>query len=267
MSEYFFSDNPPITVFENWQIRKGLKRYLRPKDLAIKNKLLSLNYPQAKNILDFGCANGVWLERILKDTKARGFGVDVSDSLIDVANSRKNRLGKYFSSDKNWSIKNNSIDLCFSFDVFEHLRDRKKEMVRLSKSIKKGGKLLIFTLNPDNKYTFDWLFEVFGSKWLYERSDHVKSRFVSPQKLGRELIKNGFTKFDYELYPGPFNLFYDVFCYLSLMFIEKILPKKINYFLDLNSKFVEFIYKKNLFFDKFVNNRGHSNGYFIWAEK
>lgn len=265
--EDFFSKKPPLTISEEWQIKNGLKRFLRPKDVAIKKYLDFLKYRNCKKILDHGCANGVWLERVLTETKAKGIGVDIASDLIKVANSRIGKRGSYFNSSKSWPVAENSIDLCISFDVVEHLRDRKKEISKLAKSIKKGGKLLIFTLNPDNKYTFDWLFEVFGSDWLYKRSDHLKSRFVSPKNLSWELKSQGFTDINYQLYPGPLNLFWDVACYGYLKIFEILMGKNIKKLLNLNSRFVKFIYSKNIKIDKFINKKGHSNGYFLWATK
>ena len=127
--------------------------------------------------------------------------------------------------------------------------------------------MLIFTLNPKNKYTFDWLFETFGSDWLYRRSDHLKSRFVSPQDLTKELKLNGFTEIGYELYPGPLNLFLDVFCYVYLKIVERLLARKANRILNMNDRVVKFVYPLNLKFDRIVNSKGYSNGYFLWAEK
>ncbi|HUC95242.1 MAG TPA: class I SAM-dependent methyltransferase [Candidatus Saccharimonadales bacterium] len=263
----FFSKRPPLTLFEEWQIKNGLNRFLRPKDVAIKERLDNLHYKNAKHILDFGCADGVWLERILRSTKSAGVGVDIAVDLIKVAIDRKDRRGVYYDSGKTWPVKDNSIDFCFSFDVFEHLRNRQAEIDKLSRSIKKGGKILIFTLNPNNKFTFDWLFESFGSDWLYKRADHLKSRFVSPQNLAMELEKNDFKDISFELYPGPLNLILDVFCYAYLKIIEKIFHNKSNWILDLNSRYIRFIYRLNLKFDKMVNAKGYSNGYFLWAEK
>lgn len=264
----FFSENPPLTMFESWQIKNGLKKYLRPKDFAIKKYLDLVGYKNSKVILDYGCANGVWLERILKETpNSKGIGVDIAGELIAIANKRKNKKGNYFDTSLKWTVKDDSVDFCFSFDVVEHLRNRNMELKRISKVIKKGGKLLIFTLNPNNKYTFDWFFELFGSDWLYKRSDHLKSRFISPENLLNELKKNGFKKVGYELYPGPLNLFLDVFCYGALKILESIFGDKIEKILNLNSKVVEFVFNKNLVFDRLINIKGYSNGYFLWAQK
>jgi 2-polyprenyl-3-methyl-5-hydroxy-6-metoxy-1,4-benzoquinol methylase len=254
-------------MFENWQIKNGLTKFIRPKDFAINKNLENLNYKNAKNILDFGCADGVWLERILKGTKSKGIGVDISPDLIKIANGRKNKLGNYYNSGDVWPIKDGSIDFCFSFDVIEHLRDRKGEIKKLSKSIKKGGKILIFTLNPNDKFTYAWLLKKLGSDYLYKNFDHLKSRFVSPEKLGKELKENGFSETGFELYPGPFNLTSDVFCYGFLKVLENIFGKNSEWILNVNNHLVRIIYPVNKFLDKIFVSHNYSNGYFIWATK
>lgn len=263
----FFSVNKPLTMFEGWQIRNGLTKFLRPKDLVIKKHLANLGYKNAKQILDYGCGDGVWLERILEEDGLKGIGVDISPDLIDIANARKNKRGTYHNSAESWPIKDESVDFCFSFDVMEHLRNRSEELKKLSKSIKKGGKVLIFTLNPNDKFTFAWLLNVFGSDWLYRHFDHLKSRFVGPKKLAKELENNGFADVSFELYPGPFNLFADVFCYAYLKILEKIIGKKSKGILDFNNRLVRISYPVNKFLDRIATSKGYSNGYFLWAEK
>lgn len=263
----FFSVNKPLTMFEGWQVKNGLNKFLRPKDLMIKKHLNNLGYKNAKRILDYGCGDGVWLERILKGTKSTGIGVDISPDLIDMANSRKMKRGIYYDSAGSWPVKNENVDFCFSFDVVEHLRDRQGELKKLFKSIKRGGKVLIFTLNPNDKFTYAWLLKKFGSDYLYKNFDHLKSRFVSPEKLASELRKNGFSEIGFELYPGPFNLTADVFCYGYLKTLEKITGKTPKKALNFNDHFVRAIYPINVFLDKIFTSRKFSNGYFLWATK
>ena len=257
----FFSVNPPVTVCETLQIKHGLKKVMRPKDLFIKRHLESWKMEKSDSVLDFGCANGIWLERILKDGKTQGSGIDVSDKLIETAKFRKNVRGKYFLYDNIWPLKNNSFDYCFSFDVFEHIKDKEKEIKRIYIALKTGGRFLFYTLNPNNRYTFDWLFESLGSNYLYSRCNHDKKLFPNPKIFKRILENTGFKAVEYKLFDGPFNLFWDVFSYALLT----VLPSE-KVFL-LNDKFVRFIYPINVFLDKIFNNHGYSNGYFIWGEK
>lgn len=257
----FFSAKPPVTVCEDLQIKYGLTKMVRPKDVFIEKSIKNWGVDRTSKILDFGTANGLWLERILKTTNARGVGVDVSDNLIKFASKRKNTKGKYLLTGNKWPVKFDYFDYCVSFDVFEHIKDKDLEIKRIFGSLKKGGKFLFYTLNPNNKYTFDWLFEKFGSSYLYDRADHDKKLFPDPGKFKKSLEVAGFKDVSFSLYDGPFNLFWDVFAYAIL----SLIPSK-NLFI-INDKMVRFVYPINLFLDKIFNSRGYSNGYFIWGKK
>jgi 2-polyprenyl-3-methyl-5-hydroxy-6-metoxy-1,4-benzoquinol methylase len=257
----FFSINPPVTVCEDLQIKNGLSKVVRPKDIFIINHLKNWRFDKNTKILDFGTANGLWLERILKSKKSKGVGVDVSKDLIEAAIKRKNVLGQYFLTGDTWPLKNNYFDYCVSFDVFEHVKDRDLEIKRIFNSMKKGGKFLFYTLNPDNKYTFDWLFEKFGSNYLYDRADHDKKLFLNPVKFKKSLENVGFFDVNYSLYDGPFNLFWDVFAYALL----SVFPSRSVF--NINDKVVKFVYPVNLILDLLFNKQGYSNGYFIWGQK
>lgn len=257
----FFSVKPPVTVCEDLQIKNGFSKVIRPKDIFIGDHLKTWTFNKKSKILDFGTANGVWLERILKSKNGQGVGVDVSKSLINAANTRKGVLGKYYITGDKWPIGSNTIDYTVSFDVFEHITDKDLEIKRIYSSMKKGSKFLFYTLNPNNKFTFDWLFESFGSNFLYERADHDKRLFPEPKKLKISLEKFGFKNVNFELFDGPFNLFWEVFSYSLL----SIFPSK--FLFDLNDKIVRFVYPINSTLDKIFTHAGYSNGFFIWGEK
>lgn len=260
----FFSINPPVTVCEDLQIKYGLKKVTRPKDVFVRKHLFDVwKIKRLDRVLDFGCAGGVWLERILKTAKVEGIGIDVSEKLIEFARRRKGAYGKYFSLVISWPLKKNYFDYCFSLDVFEHIKNEEKEreIRRIYASLKKGGKFLFYTLNPNNKYTFDWLFESLGSNFLYERSDHNKKNFISPVVFRKLLEGVGFRSVNYELFDGPFNLFWDVASYVFL----SIFPFRFTFLLS--DVITRIIYPINLFLDRPFTKNGYSNGYFIWGEK
>lgn len=253
----FFSSTYPLTVSEDYQMKWGLKKVLQPRDLEIVRLFKKLDFKNAKKILDFGSANGIWLERILAGTKKNGIGIDISQKLIDIANNRNAKKGKYYLTGQNWPIAKNSFDFCYSFDTFEHIKDKEKEIVRLSQSIKKGGKILIYTLNPNNKYTIDWLFESLGSDYMYKRADHDKKLFIDPKDLGKLFQKHGFSNFDHVLYDGPMNLTGRVLGFI----LAKLGLNEINDFL------IRMFYPLNNFIDGLFLKKGYSNGYFLWATK
>jgi len=271
-SEDFFSRYPPMTVLEDYQKKLGLKKVIRPKDLAVKKHLARLGFDKAKRILDFGCANGIWLERLLADSQAQGVGVDISERLIEKASARPRKRGKYICVEKEWLLKKNSFDFCFSLDVFEHIKEKKSAVKKIYNTMKPGGRFLFYTLNPNNKYTFDWLFENFGSDYLYRRADHKKSLFPDPDKFTSLLEKEGFKNVEHVLYDGPANLIWDTSCYVCLAILERLfsffhIRRLIKPVVYLNDLLIRFVFPVNNVIDSLFFVKGCSNGYFIWGEK
>ncbi len=268
----FFSVNPPLTVVEGYQMKSGLKKVIQPRDIEIKKDLSEMNFSDANDILDFGSASGIWLERLLNETKGEGIGVDISEKLISIANQRKNKKGKYYNNCKSWPIDKNSIDFCYSFDTFEHIKKYQQELITLYDTLKKGGKFYFYTLNPNNKYTIDWLIEKLGSNYMYKRADHEKEMFIKPEKLKKDLEKTGFKNVSFKLYDGPCNLLWRVYSYGYLSIMNRICNfLQINSIMDkvisINDAILRFVYPLNQAIDGVFIKRGYSNGYFVWGEK
>lgn len=268
----FFSSHPPLTVLEDYQREFGLGKLIRPKDLAIKRHLAKLDFGKARKILDFGCGNGIWLERLLADGNAEGVGVDISEGLIEEANARVGRRGRYICTKEKRPLEDNSFDFCVSFDVFEHIEDKGSAVSEIFRALKPGGRFLFFTLNPNNKYTHSWLLEKLGSDYLYRWADHKKELFPDPKEFSALLEEQGFNNVGYALYAGPANLTWDIFCYLYLLVLEKLFShprfrELIRLVLCLNDFLVRLFFPLNNLIDSFFLARGYSNGYFIWGAR
>lgn len=268
----FFSYNPPFSLLEAVQLKHGLNRIIRPKDLVIKRYLERLDFAKAKTILDFGCADGIWLERLLSGNRKVGLGVDIAQKLIDAAKARKGRKGEYFMTMNKWPIKEKSVDFCVSFDTFEHIENKKYEAEKIFQSLKPGGKFLFYQLNHNNKYTFDWIFESIGSDMLYRRADHRREIFSLPHQFAKILEEVGFKKVNVELYDGPANLFWDVFCYSYLSILQRVLRLMrldvlMNPVIMINTWLVYLLVPVNFLLDFPLVNKGYSNGFFVWGEK
>ena len=268
----FFSNNPPLTVLEEFQAKYGLKKVFQPRDIAIREDLFRMQFSKAKRVLDFGCASGVWLERLLSGTKKIGFGVDIADQLINKANSRKRKRGIYYNTMNSWPIHKNSIDFCYSFDTFEHIKNYDKEINKLYETLQKGGKFYFYTLNPKNKYTIDWFVEKLGSDYMYKRADHKREMFIEPEKFKKDLEKAGFKNISFKLYDGPCNLLWRVYSYAflsttnlicNLLHMNHIMDKVIMIY----DAVLRFVYPLNQIIDRVFIGKGYSNGYFMWGEK
>ncbi len=118
----------------------------------------------AKNILDVGCARGLFGELLKKRQKCVVIGVDTDNELINIA---KNRLDNVIHGDIE-EILNKGIlrtyDCIVCGDLLEHLNNPWKVARGLKNHLRKGGLFITSTPNINN-----WaiLYEMFQGRWDY----------------------------------------------------------------------------------------------------
>ena len=104
----------------------------------LKNKIKN------KNILDFGCGIGGFLEFAKKKAKSIA-GIELDESAL--FSLKKRKLKVYPSLTK---IKKKKFDLITAFHVFEHLKDPKKILKLLSKKLTNDGQIIIEVPNSED---------------------------------------------------------------------------------------------------------------------
>lgn len=120
---------------------------------------LGIKKTGVKSILDFGCADGVFLEFCKEhfDPSAKLYGTDISEEMLDqarkngwnvVALDQMNALGMRF-------------DLITLWDVIEHVDDPCMVISRLKKLLNPKGRIVIQTPR------FGTLGELFGENWSH----------------------------------------------------------------------------------------------------
>lgn len=108
------------------------------RDIDAERRLSSnLKFISGKRVLDFGCGAGDFL-KLARDKCASVCGVELQQDYADVLN--KQGITCHNSLDK---IDDNSIDVCVSFHVLEHLPDPISTLSLLNQKIAKGGYLIM----------------------------------------------------------------------------------------------------------------------------
>lgn len=126
--EYFDYKADRIALERNFKARiKSLKYMINPND----------------KIIEIGCAYGYFLN-LIKDKVAYHIGFDVTKDGVDYAKKQfgLNATTKDFIE---YDIKDNSIDSIFMWDVVEHLVQPDKYIEKISKVLKKDGRVVLTT--------------------------------------------------------------------------------------------------------------------------
>lgn len=115
------------------------KRELHYSTLKI---LLKSLIPSGKHVFEVGCGTGDILKAL---NPSRGYGMDISSSMIKIANEKYSKnIALYFST--RWPTK--KFDYIFMSDVIEHLEKPEETFKQISKLMGGETKFINTMMNP-----------------------------------------------------------------------------------------------------------------------
>ncbi len=191
----------------NYRLKMMQERY----DYCIKNNFKN---PKSIKVIDYGCGNGLFID-FLKKKGISGVGIEV-----DEASTQKliNKRIKFFKDIE--SAKSNSYDLCVMFDVLEHLTNPINDLIKISKKLKKNGKIIIYTPNihslafelmgPNQNQVYPFQHTLFFTKKsLNFLAKKTKLKIKNNETFGLDLMDYFFMRehFDKKKYFGIFKDF------------------------------------------------------------
>ena len=97
----------------------------------------NLKFASGKKVADFGCGKGDFL-RLISPHCESSVGVDLQQSYVDKLNSENIKCVNNLDF-----LEDDSLDVCFSFHVLEHLPEPLETLSKLKNKLVKGGKLVI----------------------------------------------------------------------------------------------------------------------------
>ena len=119
----------------------------------------------APRILDLGCGAAAVSARIARDfPSAQVHGADIDEKLLETARQRGVEVHRV-DFDRPLPFEESSFDMILMVDSIEHVRCRRDSMQQVTRLLKPGGTLLVFTPPYD---TFTW--------WLGERLFRLVTR-------------------------------------------------------------------------------------------
>jgi len=272
----FFDTHPALYPWPRFLRKKGFKKVYKPRDAKFKKILDLLGIEKEKKVLDVGCSDGVFLERIARSYQVSGVGVDISPLSIKRAKADSGLAIKFFVADAcKLPFAARSFDFVFSFDTLEHIKDKKGAILEMARVLRPGGKLLVYTLNKKQKFTWNWYLNKIGID-IYEGYAHDPKLFLEPEKTKKQLEKTGLIVEKLELFNSFFSLACDevIMVLVSLLSKSGIFKKETKTSLVFGKMFLgltDFFSKIFLPFlevlDRPWTKRGYSNSFFLIARK
>ncbi len=166
----------------------------KPEFFGIKRK-----YLKNKNLLDYGCGYGFFLDNVSKDVK-QTFAIEPQINLQNYIKKKGHKLINYIKPEKQFF---NYIDIITSFGVIEHTSNPLEYLKNGYKLLKKNGSLFLCT---DNLNDILIQADIKEFKEFYFRTAHYW--YFTEKSLKKLLMLIGFReiKFKYIHNHGFYNL-------------------------------------------------------------
>tara|TARA_Y100001970_G_scaffold293819_1_gene443493 strand:- start:3301 stop:4002 length:702 start_codon:yes stop_codon:yes gene_type:complete len=194
-----------------WQSKNGRFKVLHQIN-SIRLKYIQNTIKKEKlnkfSILDIGCGGGLVSEGLSR-LGAEVTGLDFVRDNINYAklSAKQKKLKiKYKVKDFENEDINYKYDIIIIFEVLEHLNDWEQFIKKIKKNLKKGGIIIISTINKNllSKFLTIDLAENY-LKWIPEKT-HNYHKFIKPNDLEYSLSKNNFKNINFHgLVFNPLN--------------------------------------------------------------
>lgn len=134
-------------------------------------------------VLDLACGTGIITNSIYKITKAKVIGLDVSDKMIEIAESKNKNTELTFINDDFYDFKNYKFDAIICHNAYPHFLDKEKFKLKSCELLNTNGKLIICHTFSREKVNA-----------LHKRPGMIESKITLPAKEESNFYKDKFEE-------------------------------------------------------------------------
>ena len=183
----------PTISYESKEYRKkyninlNIKSFKKFSNVDQKPEFFDIkrDYLKNKNLLDYGCGYGFFLDNVNKDVK-QTYAIEPQINLQHYIKKKGHKLINYITPEKQFY---NYIDIVTSFGVIEHTSDPLKYLKNAYKLLKKNGSLFLFIDNLNDILVQSHIKEF---KEFYFRTAHYW--YFTEKSLKKILTLSGFRE-------------------------------------------------------------------------
>jgi ubiquinone/menaquinone biosynthesis C-methylase UbiE len=149
-----------------------------------RNLIGSVVVNDSDSVLDVGCGTGTILYRLSSKSKINGFGIDVSNQMLDQARKKCPQMTFQMGDSASLPFADNSFDIVTVCMAYHHFPDQGKFRQEAFRVLKSTGKLYI--CDP----CFPWAVRN-GLNGIFSLSK-VEARFYTSAEIISDFQKSGF---------------------------------------------------------------------------
>lgn len=130
----------------------------------------TLEIKQGDSILDIGCGTGTVLKFISDRTNIKGFGIDLSPQMLEVAKEKNPNFDFTEGDCTNLPYENNSMDVVMTCMAYHHFADQRKFREEVYRVLKPDG--MLYVCDP----RFPWIVRAIFNATFKEAGFHSIKR-------------------------------------------------------------------------------------------